>query len=88
MQAIASDPDRIASAANMFVEARRAGRLLDGAPAYAKTATVHEAQAIQESTAAARGATIRGCEVAAPIDGQIVRGATAERAMFVHGLKR
>src|SRR4051794_28206462 len=72
----------IRDAARLFVDARGANRLLDALPPQCRPATVDDAHAIQDATVDALGETVAGWKVAAPIDGQIVRGVLLRSRLF------
>src|SRR4051812_22938990 len=74
--------EAIRDAARLFIDARRTNRLLDALPPPCQPATVDEAHAIQDATVAALGETVAGWKVAAPIDGQIVRGVLLRSRVF------
>lgn len=82
MERASLDRNAIDQAASLFAAARRTGRLLDALPASVKPASAADAHAIQEATTAALGETVGGWKVAAPIDGQLVRGAILDSLMF------
>ena len=76
------DRKAIEQAVSLFVAARRMGRLIDVLPTSAKPKSAADAHAIQEAMVAALADAIGGWKVAAPIDGQLVRGALLRSLIF------
>ena len=68
------DAPDIEGAALLFVDARRAGALLDQLPDACRPRTVDDAHAIQDATVRLLREDVAGWKVGAPMEGQIVRG--------------
>jgi 2-keto-4-pentenoate hydratase len=78
------DQRAITQAAELFVAARRTGKLLDALPASCRPQTLDEAFAIQDATVAALGETVAGWKVAL-VEGRVVRGAIMASRVFESG---
>jgi 2-keto-4-pentenoate hydratase len=76
------DRHAIQQAAQLFIGARRSGRLLDALPAACRPATADDAHAIQAATVAGLGETVGGWKVGAPIQGKLVRGVIMRSVIF------
>lgn len=75
------DADAIRQAAELLVEARRTGRLLDGLPPSCHPASVAEAEAIQAQVIAALGEPVAGWKVAT-LNGELMGGAILAPRIF------
>jgi 2-keto-4-pentenoate hydratase len=67
------DQGAVAQAAELFVAARRTGKLIDALPAACQPQTLDDAFAIQDAVIAALRETVAGFKVAV-VDGRVVRG--------------
>jgi 2-keto-4-pentenoate hydratase len=72
----------IETAVEIFVAARRSGRLIDALPAGSSPATADEAHRIQEATIAALGETVAGWKTSRTKDGAVLRGAIFGSRVF------
>jgi 2-keto-4-pentenoate hydratase len=80
-------PDAIAGAARILSESRRSRHLLDALPESLRPATLDDAHAIQEATAAHLDDGIAGWKVAATPDGRVARGALLHSRLFPSGAR-
>ena len=78
-------PLAIQQAANLLVQARRTGVLLDGLPASCRPSNVDEAHAIQDATLKALNETVAGWKVGLPLDGKTVHGAIVQSRVIPSG---
>lgn len=80
------DQRAITQAAELFVAARRTGKLLDELPDACRPQTLEDALAIQDATVAALGERVAGWK-AAIVDGRAVRGAIMASRVFESGAR-
>ena len=80
------DRAAVAQAAELLIDARRTGRLLDELPASCKPATFEDALAIQDATVAALGETVAGWKVSI-VDGHAVYGTIMASRVFDSGAR-
>lgn len=80
------DQRAVAQAAELFVAARRTGKLLDALPDACKPQTLEDAFAIQDATLAVLGETVAGFK-AAIVDGRVVRSAIMGSRVFESGAR-
>ena len=78
-------PNAIADAARVLSESRRSRQLLDALPAAIRPATLEDAHAIQEATAAQLADSIAGWKVSATPDGRVARGALLRSRVYASG---
>lgn len=76
------DQKHISEAAELFVEARRTGKLIESLPVACRPQTLADAHAIQDATVAALGEAIDGWKVGAETDGVVMRGAILHPRVF------
>ncbi len=80
-------PHAIDGAARMLSESRRSQQLLDALPEAFRPATLDDAHAIQEATAAQLAESIAGWKVSATPDGRVARGALLRSRLYASGCR-
>jgi len=83
----AMTPDAIAGAATILSDSRRHRQLLDALPEALRPATLDDAHAIQEATAAQLADSIAGWKVSATPDGRVARGALLQSRLYESGCR-
>ncbi len=78
-------PEAIVGAARVLSESRRSRKLLDALPEEYRPATLDDAHAIQEATAAQLTEAIGGWKVSATPDGRVARGALLRSRLHASG---
>ncbi len=80
-------PDAIVDAARVLSQSRRSRQLLDALPEAFRPATLDDAHAIQEATAAQLAESIAGWKVSATPEGRVARGALLRSRLHASGCR-